>query len=106
MSNFDVYWMSNREWWEFKGSVATVKEDAPPEAQESYRRFQEEQEKKRSLRAGCGEYDPPLPEREKNPSEIEKAAARNLLLAYRERAVENGRPTGIYDELLVQFNDY
>lgn len=97
--------MSNREWWEFKGSVATVKEDAPPEAQESYRRFQEEQEKKSSLRAGYGEYDPPLPERERNPSEIEKAAARNLLLAYRERAVENGRLTDIYDELLVQFYD-
>lgn len=49
MSKFDVYWMSNREWWEFNGSVATVKEDAPPEAQESYRRFQEEQEKNRNL---------------------------------------------------------
>lgn len=42
MKKLDMYWMSNRDWWEFKGFIATLKEDAPIEAKESYKRYLEQ----------------------------------------------------------------
>ena len=39
MIKMDMYWMSKREWWEFKNHAPVVRDDAPPEAQQSYRNF-------------------------------------------------------------------
>ena len=37
-----MYWMSNRDWWELKNHIPTVKEDAPIEAKVSYKRYKEQ----------------------------------------------------------------
>lgn len=42
MRKLDLYWRSNPDWWEFKNNIPSVKDDAPPEAKESYRRYQEQ----------------------------------------------------------------
>ncbi len=42
MRKVDWYWHSNPDWWEFRNHFAVVKEDAPPEAQESYKRYLEQ----------------------------------------------------------------
>ena len=34
--------MSNRDWWELKNHIPTVKEDAPIEAKVSYERYKEQ----------------------------------------------------------------
>ena len=39
MKKIDLFWQSNRDWWEYKDHVPTVREDAPPEAKESYERY-------------------------------------------------------------------
>ena len=39
MKKLDMYWMSNRDWWEMKNHIPTVKEDAPIEAKISYERY-------------------------------------------------------------------
>lgn len=39
MRKVDLYWMSNRDWWEVHNFVITLKEDAPEEAQISYDRY-------------------------------------------------------------------
>lgn len=39
MRKYDLFWQSNRDWWEFKNHIPVVKETAPPEAQESYKRY-------------------------------------------------------------------
>lgn len=35
MRKIDLYWMSNREWWEYVDHIRTIKDSAPPEAKES-----------------------------------------------------------------------
>lgn len=39
MRKLDLYWMSNRDWWELKDLVPTIRADAPPEAKASYERY-------------------------------------------------------------------
>lgn len=39
MRKVDLYWKSNRDWWEFIEHIPTIKESAPPEAQESYKKY-------------------------------------------------------------------
>lgn len=39
MRKLDLYWMSNRDWWELVDLVPTLKEDAPSEAKASYERY-------------------------------------------------------------------
>ena len=36
MRAYDVFWMSNRDWYKLKNGVRIIKEDAPKEAQESF----------------------------------------------------------------------
>ncbi len=46
MRVFDYYWMSNPAWWHRKDNyVPVINEDAPEEAQESYRRYIEQKKK-------------------------------------------------------------
>lgn len=42
MRNVDLYWRSNKEWWEFINHVPVIKKDAPQKAQESYKRYLEQ----------------------------------------------------------------
>ena len=42
MRKLDMFWMSNREWWEFKNHIPVLKESAPPEAKASYKRYLEQ----------------------------------------------------------------
>ena len=45
MRKFDYYWMSNLEWYHRKDNlVPVINDDAPPEAQESYKRYLEQSE--------------------------------------------------------------
>ena len=39
MRKLDSYWLTNDDWWTFKNHIPTIREDAPPEAQESYKRY-------------------------------------------------------------------
>ena len=39
MKKLDLYWKSDRSWWEFKNHIQVIKKDAPPKAQESYKRY-------------------------------------------------------------------
>ena len=39
MRKLDMYWKSNRAWWEFRNHVQVIKDDAPVEAQISYERY-------------------------------------------------------------------
>lgn len=39
MRNIDLYWRSNREWWEFKNHIPVIRKDAPEEAQKSYANY-------------------------------------------------------------------
>ena len=39
MRKFDVYWKSNKEWYEYDGLVPKLKEDVPKEAQESFEHY-------------------------------------------------------------------
>ena len=42
MKKLDLYWKNDRSWWEFKNHIPVIKNDAPPEAQESYKRYLEQ----------------------------------------------------------------
>ena len=42
MRKVDLFWQSNREWWEFRDHIPVVKASAPPEAQASYQRYLEQ----------------------------------------------------------------
>lgn len=42
MRKLDLFWRSNRDWWEFKNHIPVIKEDAPPEAKASYARYLEQ----------------------------------------------------------------
>ena len=43
MRILEHYWMSNKDWWyRDKNLVPRLKEDAPPEAQESYKHYLEQ----------------------------------------------------------------
>lgn len=51
MRNFDLFWASNREWYEWtENGDRVLKETAPKEAKDSYARYLE-QRKKASQRA-------------------------------------------------------
>ena len=39
MRKLDLYWMSNREWITFTEEGPVLRDDAPPEAKESYERY-------------------------------------------------------------------
>ena len=40
MRKYDLYWMSNREWYEYdKRLIPRLKENAPPEAKLSYKNY-------------------------------------------------------------------
>lgn len=39
MKKIDLFWQSNDAWWEVKENIPVVREDAPPEAKESYARY-------------------------------------------------------------------
>lgn len=45
MHKLDLYWMSQKEWWEFKEHIPVVSESAPQKAKESYIRYQEQRHK-------------------------------------------------------------
>lgn len=43
MRKLDLYWKSNRDWWEYdKDFFPVLKEGAPNDAVESYRRYLEQ----------------------------------------------------------------
>ena len=43
MKRIDFYWMSNRDWvYQLENGSFVLKSDAPPEAQESYKRYLEQ----------------------------------------------------------------
>ena len=42
MKKLDLYWMSNRDWWEVKNLVPTIKSNAPSDAKASYARYLEQ----------------------------------------------------------------
>ena len=42
MRKYESYWMSNSGWYEIKNGVRIIKEDAPPEAQESFNHYLEQ----------------------------------------------------------------
>lgn len=46
MRTLDFYWKSNKEWYEIKNCVHVIREDAPKEAKESYKRYLEQIKKK------------------------------------------------------------
>lgn len=98
MKNRDLYWMTNREWWEYDGHVRKLREDAPQAAKDSFLRDEELLEKKRFQNFSRCEIS--LPDRDQPPSKIEKEAARQLLLDYRERAILAGRSTESFDSAL------
>ena len=39
MRKLDLYWMSDESWWTFKNDIPVIKDDAPEEAKESFRRY-------------------------------------------------------------------
>ena len=39
MKKIDLFWQSNDDWWEVKNNIQVVRDDAPPEAKESYARY-------------------------------------------------------------------
>ena len=47
MTLLDMYWASKDEWCHFEGFVLVVNKDAPPEAQESYKRYLKQLKKKK-----------------------------------------------------------
>lgn len=54
MRKLDFFWMSNKDWYYQKSNgVFTIKSDAPPEAQESYKHYLE-QSKRASERVEAG----------------------------------------------------
>ena len=48
MKKRDLFWQSNREWWEFRNHIPVVKASAPPEAQASYQRYLKEMGQKQA----------------------------------------------------------
>ena len=47
MRKLDFYWASNKDWFHFKDNgVMVVNDDAPPEAQESYKHYLEQKKRK------------------------------------------------------------
>lgn len=46
MRRYDLYWLSNPDWWEVKDGVPVIKKDAPKDAQESYRNYLEQKKRK------------------------------------------------------------
>ncbi len=42
MTNLDYYWMTNPEWIKYENKRFVLREDAPPEAQESYKKYLEQ----------------------------------------------------------------
>ena len=42
MTLLDLYWMENDDWYHFEGFKAVINDDAPPEAQESYKTYLEQ----------------------------------------------------------------
>ena len=46
MRKLDYFWKTNKDWWyRDKNLVPRLKEDAPPEAQESYKHYLEQKKK-------------------------------------------------------------
>ena len=46
MRKYDYYWASKREWYEFnKFGDRVIRSDAPPEAQESWKKYREQKER-------------------------------------------------------------
>ena len=46
MRKLELYWRSNPEWWHRQDNlVPVINDDAPPEAQESYKRYLEQERK-------------------------------------------------------------
>ena len=43
MMSLDWFWSSKKEWCHFENGILVVNEDAPPEAQKSYKHFLEQQ---------------------------------------------------------------
>lgn len=48
MTKLDTYWESNEDWYEYKGFTPVLKDDAPEEAKESFRRYQLQLEEKKN----------------------------------------------------------
>ena len=46
MKKLDLYWRSNPEWWELRNHIPCVKDNAPHEAKESYKRYQEQKKER------------------------------------------------------------
>lgn len=45
--SLDLYWASKEEWCHFEDNILVINEDAPPEAQESWKRFLKQLKKKK-----------------------------------------------------------
>ena len=39
MKKLDLFWKSNKAWWEFRDGVPVLKDDAPQEAKDSYTNY-------------------------------------------------------------------
>lgn len=39
MKKLDLFWKTNRDWWEYRNGVPVLKDNAPAEAKESYERY-------------------------------------------------------------------
>lgn len=48
MVRLDMYWASKDEWCHFEGNRLVINEDAPKEAQESYKRFLKQLKRKKN----------------------------------------------------------
>ena len=50
MKSLDLYWMTNDDWWDVKDGRQVLNENAPEEAQESFKRYLEQ------IKVGDGDY--------------------------------------------------
>ena len=64
MRKVDLFWKSNHDWWTYKNGFPVLKESAPPEAKESYKRYLEQTNvnhyRKDTCITGAGGETPPL----------------------------------------------
>ena len=55
MRKVDLFWKSNRDWWEWKNGIPVVKHSAPQKAKESYQNYLKQISNDHVLR-GCHFY--------------------------------------------------
>lgn len=53
MRKVDLFWKSNKEWWEYRNGTPVLKETAPTEARESYEHYLEQMSEERIRKIDC-----------------------------------------------------